>query len=70
MAAELKQENAVVGSLLDVTDAERSSISTVTMDGDSAAGATTEEVPVVPAKRAQEPRTETCRRRSRTSCRT
>jgi hypothetical protein len=24
MAAELKQENAVVGSLLDVTDAERS----------------------------------------------
>ncbi|KAF8129619.1 hypothetical protein EV363DRAFT_1495968 [Boletus edulis] len=32
VAAELKRENAVVGNLLDVTDAEGSSISTITLD--------------------------------------
>jgi len=45
VAAELKQENEAVGSLLDVTDAEGSSISTITMDD-------TEE-PVAPAKRTR-----------------
>ncbi|KAF8554653.1 DNA/RNA polymerase [Imleria badia] len=53
MAAELKQENAAVGSLLEVTDVEGSSISTITMDDDAAAGATTEEAPVLPVKRAR-----------------
>lgn len=51
MAAELKQENEAVGNLLDVTDAEASSISTITVD-DDATFATTEE-PVAPVKRAR-----------------
>ncbi|KAH0833941.1 DNA/RNA polymerase [Lanmaoa asiatica] len=51
VAAELKQENAAVGNLLDVTDAEASSISTITMD-DDAVLVTTDE-PVAPTKRAR-----------------
>lgn len=51
VAAELKQENEAVGNLLDVTDAEGSSISTITMD-DAVAPVTTEEQPVV-VKRAR-----------------
>lgn len=48
MAAELEQENKAVGSLLDVTDAEGSSISTLTV-GDADAGVVTE----MPAKRTR-----------------
>lgn len=51
VVAELKQENAAVGNLLDVTDADASSISTISMD-DHATSATTEE-PVTPTKRAR-----------------
>lgn len=52
MAAEIKQENEAVGNLLDVTDAEASSISTITLDDEDATPVTTEE-PVAPAKRAR-----------------
>ena len=45
VAAELKQENEAVGSLLDVTDAEGSSISTITIDD--------AEEPVAPVKRTR-----------------
>ena len=45
VAAELKQENEAVGSLRDVTDAEESSISTITMDD--------AEEPVAPVQRAR-----------------
>lgn len=56
VAAELKQENAAVGNLLDVTDAEGSLISTITMDDDAAADATeTPETPTTPVKRRGRP---------------
>ena len=45
VSVELKQENETVGSLLDVTDVEGSSISTITMDN--------AEEPVAPVKRAR-----------------
>jgi len=50
VAAELKQENEAVGNLLDVTDAEGSSISTITVDDGAAVPS---EEPAVPAKRAR-----------------
>lgn len=53
VAAELKQENEAVGSLLDVTDAEGSSISTITMVDDGEAPASEGSEPVAPAKRAR-----------------
>ncbi|KAF8130200.1 hypothetical protein EV363DRAFT_1399395 [Boletus edulis] len=53
VAAELKRENAVVGNLLDVTDAEGSSISTITLDDENVvtAPSVTTEAPAAPAKR-------------------
>ncbi|KAF8421735.1 hypothetical protein L210DRAFT_3672398 [Boletus edulis BED1] len=53
VAVELKRENAVVGNLLDVTDAEGSSISTITLDAEnivSAGPSVTTEAPAAPAK--------------------
>jgi DNA-directed RNA polymerase len=52
VAAELQQENEAVASLLEVTDAEGSSISTIAMDDDAVAAVPTEEA-AAPAKRTR-----------------
>jgi DNA-directed RNA polymerase len=54
VAAELQQENEAVASLLEVTDAEGSSISTIAMDDDAIAAVPTEELEAAaPAKRTR-----------------